>query len=93
MATSSSNRSSGNSGGALGFEATLCAIADSSGEPVACVAMRMTWLGQEFVAKAKNDTIWKKVIAQAEEKVMSTSMSIIDGLLEAAAKKYVGLEK
>src|ERR1035441_8809860 len=37
--------------------------------------MRMTWAGQEFLAKAKNDTIWKKVIAQAEEKGMSTSMT------------------
>jgi hypothetical protein len=62
------------------------------GEPVGCVVMRMTWTGQEFLAKAKNDTVWKKVLAQAEEKGMSTSMSVIHGLLEAAAKKYVGLK-
>lgn len=62
------------------------------GNPMACLVLRMTWSGQEFLAKAKNDTIWKKVMAQAEEKGMSTSMSIINGLLEAAAKKYVGLD-
>ena len=63
------------------------------GQPNACVVHRMTWAGQEFLAKAKNDTIWKKVLAQAEEKGMSTSMTVINGLLEAAVKKYVGLEK
>ena len=62
-------------------------------EPIGCMVSRMTWAGHEFLAKAKNDTIWKKVLAQAEAKGMSTSMSIIDGLLEAAAKKYVGLEE
>ena len=37
--------------------------------------------------------IHQKKGIQAEEKGTSTSMSIIDGLLEAAAKKYVGLEE
>ncbi|MEW6303439.1 MAG: DUF2513 domain-containing protein [Verrucomicrobiota bacterium] len=60
--------------------------------PNACLVYRMTWNGQEFVARAKNDTLWKKVLAQAEEKGLSTSMAVINGLLEAAAKKYVGLE-
>ncbi len=63
------------------------------GEPMSCAVMRMTWAGQEFLGKAKNETIWKKVIARAEEKGMSTSMTVINGLLEAAAKKYAGLGK
>ena len=62
------------------------------GEPNNCIVRRMTWAGQEFLAKAKNDTLWKKVLAQAEEKGLSTSMGVINALLEAAAKKYVGLE-
>jgi len=62
------------------------------GQPTACVVHRMTWAGQEFLARAKNDTIWKKVLAEAEKKGMSTSMTVINGLLEAAAKKYVGLK-
>lgn len=61
-------------------------------EPVACLIFRMKWSGQEFLAKAKNDTLWKKVLAQAEEKGGSTSIAVINALLEAAAKKYVGLE-
>jgi hypothetical protein len=67
-------------------------ITGAMGQPTQCVIMRMTWAGQEFLAKAKNDTIWKKVLAQAEEKGMSTSMMVINGLLEAAAKKYAGLD-
>jgi hypothetical protein len=65
----------------------------NTGEPVGCVVMRMTWEGQEFLAKAKNDTIWKKVMAEAEKKGMSTSLTIVNGLLEKAAKKYVGLDE
>ena len=56
------------------------------------VVIRLTWPGHEFLAKARNATIWKKVMSQAEEKGVSTSIVIISGLLEAAAKKYVGLE-
>ena len=62
-------------------------------EPVGFIIWKMTWAGQEFLANAKNDTIWKKVIAEAEKKGMSTSMTVLNGLLEAAAKKYAGLAK
>ncbi len=67
-------------------------IRGNMGLPMAYVVLRMTWAGHEFLAKAKNDTIWKKVMAQAEEKGLSTSMAVVNGLLEAAAKKYAGLE-
>ena len=67
-------------------------VLGNMGQPEDCVVMRMTWAGQEFLAKAKNETVWKKVMAQAEEKGMSTSMAVINGLLEVAAKKYVGLD-
>jgi len=67
-------------------------VLGNMGQPEGCVVMRMTWDGQEFLAKAKNETIWKKVLTQAEEKGMSASLVVINGLLEAAAKKYVGLD-
>jgi len=65
---------------------------DGHGCPFGAIVRRLTWEGHEFLAKAKNDTVWKKVLQQAEEKGMSTSMTVINGLLEAAAKKYIGLE-
>ena len=61
-------------------------------EPVKATVHRLTFGGHQFLAKARNDTIWKKVVAQAKEKGMSTSMVVINGLLESAAKKYAGLD-
>ena len=53
---------------------------------------RLTWKGHEFLANAKNDTLWKKVIAQAQDKGISVSLSVLDSMLSAAAKKYLGIE-
>jgi len=56
------------------------------------VVRKITWEGHEFLAKAKNDSIWKKVMAEAQEKGTSMSMVVINGLLSKAAQKYAGLE-
>jgi len=58
----------------------------------AYVVTGMTWDGHEFLANAKNDTVWKKVIADAEAKGSSISMTVLNGLLTQAAKKYFGLD-
>ncbi|MFZ2642092.1 MAG: DUF2513 domain-containing protein [Verrucomicrobiia bacterium] len=72
------------------IEATI--VDGNMGEPVECMIRRMTFAGQQFLANAKNDTIWKKVLTQAEEKGISSSMVVINGLLVAAAKKYANLD-
>jgi Hypothetical protein (DUF2513) len=64
----------------------------SMGEPVKMVIKRLTLAGHQFLANARNDTIWKRAVAKAEEKGVSTSLVILNSLLEAFAKKYVGLE-
>ena len=48
--------------------------------------------GHEFLANARNNTVWKKVMAQAQEKGQSVGMTVLNGLLEQAAKKYAGLD-
>ena len=48
--------------------------------------------GHQFLANARNDTIWKKVLNQAKEKGQSVGITVLNGLLEQAAKKYAGLE-
>ncbi len=53
---------------------------------------RLTWRGHEFLDNLKNDTLWKKLIARAQEKGISISASVLDSLLSGAAKKYVGIE-
>lgn len=52
---------------------------------------KITWEGHNFLENARNDTIWKKVMAQAKEKGTSTSFVVLNGLLTKAAQKYVGL--
>jgi hypothetical protein len=38
------------------------------GEPTRRAIMRVTRNGHEFLANAKNDTIWKEVLVEAEKK-------------------------
>ncbi|MTJ13019.1 DUF2513 domain-containing protein [Anabaena sp. UHCC 0187] len=52
---------------------------------------KITWEGHNFLDNAKNDTIWKKVMAEAKEKGTSTSFVVLNGLLTKAAQKYAGL--
>lgn len=59
--------------------------------PVHCAVRKINWSGHEFLANAKNDTVWKRVIAEAKEKGTSTSMVVIQGLLSKAAEKFAGL--
>ena len=37
---------------------------------------RLTWEGHDFLDNAKNDAVWKKVMADAEDKGMSLAMSV-----------------
>jgi hypothetical protein len=71
-----------------------------TGEPFAdpetgvkhCSINRLTWQGHEFLANAKNDTIWKKAMAQAQEKGISMSIVVLNGVLTKLAQKLLGLE-
>ena len=31
------------------------------GQPAKCLVRKLTWNGHEFLASAKNDTVWKRV--------------------------------
>lgn len=55
------------------------------------VVFGLTWEGHNFLDNAKNDTVWKKVMADAEKKGMSLSMSVLNRLLTKTAEKYMGL--
>jgi hypothetical protein len=55
------------------------------------VILGLTWEGHDFIDNAKNETVWKKVMADAEKKGMSLSMSVLNRLLTKAAQKYMGL--
>lgn len=53
---------------------------------------RLTWAGHDFLNNARNDTVWKRVLDEANAKGMSVTMTVLNGLLTKAAQKYAGLE-
>jgi hypothetical protein len=55
------------------------------------IVRKITWEGHNFLENARNDTLWKKIMAEAKEKGTSTSFVVINGLLTKAAQKYAGL--
>src|SRR6266446_3969993 len=65
---------------------------DHLGMPHLFVVRGLTMKAHEFLANTRNNTIWKKVMAEAKAKGMSTSMTVLNGLAQALAKKYAGLE-
>jgi hypothetical protein len=52
----------------------------------------INWEGHDFLDNARNDTIWKKVMAESKAKGTSTTMVVLSGLLTKAAQKYAGLD-
>jgi hypothetical protein len=66
-------------------------VREGMGTPSRAIVKRMTLAGHQFLANARNDTIWKKVVAFAKEKGLATSITVIAALLEAEAKKHMGL--
>lgn len=62
-----------------------------SGSGIRYVVNGLTWKGHDFLDNARNDTVWKKVMSDAENKGMSLSMPVLNGLLTKAAEKYMGL--
>lgn len=52
----------------------------------------ISWEGYDFLENARNDTIWKKVMADSKAKGTSMTMVVLNGLLTKAAQKYAGLD-
>ena len=64
---------------------------DHRGEPRGFHISDLTMKGHQFLANARNNTVWKKVMHESKEKGLSVGFTVINGLLEKAAKKYAGL--
>jgi len=65
---------------------------DGEGLPLVCVVTRLTWKGHEFLDSARNDALWRKVLAQVKERSVSVSVEILQSLLTKALKGHLGLE-
>ena len=64
----------------------------NSYKPAGFLIQRLTWSGHDFLENSRNDTVWKKVLAEARAKGTSVSFTVLNGLLTKAAQKYAGLE-
>ena len=62
------------------------------GVPTHFIIQGLTMKGHEFLANARNNTVWKKVVAKAQSEGTHFSITILNGLLKKAMEKYVGLE-
>lgn len=65
---------------------------DHRGQPNAFYIHGLTMKGHEFLANARNNTVWQKVLAKAQSEGTSVSVSILNALLKKAAERYAGLE-
>ena len=52
---------------------------------------RLTWAGHEFIASARNDTIWQKAKRKAGEAIGGIPVEILKVLLIYYAKQAIGL--
>jgi DNA-binding HxlR family transcriptional regulator len=50
----------------------------------------LTWQGHDFIEKARNDVIWKKVITEAKTKGYAITISLLSDLLTNAVKTGMG---
>jgi hypothetical protein len=64
---------------------------DHQNQPRAFWIRDLTMKGHEFMDNARNNTVWKQVVAKAEKQGTSISLSILNGLLRKQMEKYVGL--
>ena len=46
--------------------------------------------GHEFLANAKNDSVWKKVMTQVGDKATTISIAVLNALLQKAMKELFG---
>ena len=61
------------------------------GMPARCIIRKLTWHGHQFLANARNDSVWKKVMGQIKEKSVSVGMDVLTALLKKAANDVFGL--
>jgi hypothetical protein len=66
-------------------------IEGNDGNPSGTVVLRLTWAGHEFLAAARNETIWKKAGEQINKAGVSVTASILQELLKQFLKQTLGM--
>jgi Hypothetical protein (DUF2513) len=56
------------------------------------IPLNLTFTGHEFIANARNDTLWKRAISFVQEKGGAISVTTLGQVLASLAKKHFGIE-
>jgi hypothetical protein len=64
----------------------------NSGLPASTVVLRLTWAGHDFLAEARNETIWKDATEKLKKAGVEVSLSLLGELLKSLLKEALGLK-
>ena len=64
---------------------------NSEGQPNGTVAIRLTWKGHEFLAIAKDDSVWKRACNTIKEVGGHAGSFLLEELLKKMGKEAIGL--
>jgi hypothetical protein len=66
-------------------------LKSSDGNPRGTAVLRLTWAGHEFLAAARNETIWKKAVEQITRAGVSVTVSVLQELLKQYLRQELGI--
>jgi Hypothetical protein (DUF2513) len=66
-------------------------VSSTSKRVIRVLPMRLTWEGHDFLAAARNDTIWQKTKAKVISGAGDVPFTLLKELLIQTARSYVGL--
>lgn len=73
------------------LEATLVPSGMGGQRYIYARVKRLTYAGHQFLADARNDSVWQKTVATVKEKGGSISVSVLTQLLAKMAAAHFGL--
>ena len=66
-------------------------IPSTDGKPQKYLIHRITWAGHEFIALAKNDTMWKSALEQIKKAGSAVTIGMLQMILTATLKSHLGM--
>jgi hypothetical protein len=66
-------------------------ISNTDGRAEKYLIHRITWAGHEFIALAKNDTVWKSALEQVKKIGSAVTIGMLQTILVTIIKSQVGM--
>ncbi|MBI5386976.1 MAG: DUF2513 domain-containing protein [Verrucomicrobia bacterium] len=64
----------------------------NNGLPATAIVLRLAWPGHDFLAQARNETIWKKATEKLKKAAVEVPLSLLGELLKSMLKEELGLK-